>query len=137
MGKNKNLSIPNPKIKEDYKLVFSFEFYDTSEDFCLSKFKREDVKKALERLRQLNCKTLDEIFRQKKVLHFHEVDWNKTIKKSGFPSTMANQLSPFQFSLLGINNQKARVYGAYQNNIFYIVWFDLDHEIWPTFLKNT
>ena len=138
MAKKDRNFIPKAQIDSQKKLVFSFEYYDTCSDkYCLSKFNSSDISTVTKRLQQLNSKTLREIFSQGKVLHFHEVDWNKTIKKNGFPNSMANRMSPFQFSLNGINNQKARVYGAYGSEVFYIVWFDLNHEIWPSFKKNT
>lgn len=137
MGRKDNISIPQPRVDARQKLVFSFEFYDLSGKYCLSNFKQEDILLAIERLKQLNSKTLPELFRDKKVLHFHEVDWSRTAEKKGFPNHVVNQMSPFQFSLNGINNQKARVYGAYNNEVFYIVWFDFNHCVWPSYLKHT
>lgn len=137
MANKHRAEIPEPKIEKGKKLTFSFEFYDKSKKYCLGKFSQKDVSLAIERLQQLNAKTLLEIFRDKKVLHFHEVDWSKTIERNGFPYTIVNNMSPFQFSLNGINCQKARVYGAFKDGVFYIVWFDLEHEIWPSFKKHT
>jgi len=71
------------------------------------------------------------------VYHFAEVDWACTTERSGFPEDAANQMSAFHFALLGVNGQCARVYGAYSENTFYIVWFDRNHEIWPTPLRHT
>lgn len=48
-----------------------------------------------------------------------------------------NLLEPFHFALLGVNGQLTRVFGAYSSGTFYIVWFDLDHMIWPSELKHT
>lgn len=136
-GQKSNPVISEPKIDKKEKLTFSFEFYDRSGKYCLSKFEKTDIPLAIERLQQLNEKTLLEILRGKKVWHFHEVYWEMTTERGGFPSKKANEYSPFQFSLVGVNNQKARVYGALGGGIFYIVWFDLEHQVWPTFKKNT
>lgn len=115
------------------KLRFSFEFYDTSSnEFCLSRWTQEQIRLTLTRLLEISSKTFHELSREKKVLHFHEVIWERTIKTSGFPNKEANKLHAFQFALLGVNGQLARVFGAYAENVFYIVWFDLNHEIWPT-----
>lgn len=137
MVKNKRFEIPQPSINKNDKLTFSFEFYDNNGKYCLSKFKQGDVPLVLERLKQLNEKTINEILRDKNVLHFHEVYWERTTEKKGFPSSTVNSFNPFQFSLNGINNQKARIYGALTSTIFYIVWFDLEHQIWPSIKKHT
>lgn len=120
------------------KLCFSFEYYDTSnERFCISKWAQKQIKASLFRLKDISTKTFNEMRRDERVYHFGEVIWEKTIFPKGFPNQTANALPAFHFSLLGVNNQLARVYGAYAPGIFYIVWFDLNHEIWPTPLKNT
>ena len=141
MAKNNNLERIEQSIQESESknISFSFEFYDISDEnkYCLSQWNKEQISLALLRLRDINKKTYNEISRDSKVYHFYPVDWNKTTKKQGFSDVKLKNLSAFHFSLLGINNQKARVFGAYSQNIFYIVWFDLNHEIWPSFKKHT
>ena len=118
-------------------IKFSFEFYDhQSDQYCLSSWNQRQVRGALLRLREISAKTLDDLKRDRRVLHFAEVDWEKTTKPNGFPDFAANALSPFHFALLGVNHQLARVYGAYYQDTFYIVWFDLNHEIWPSTLRH-
>jgi len=133
MAKRDRLDIPEPKI--DQKITFSFEFYDIVCKYCISQWGQNKTLETLKRLREINRKTVKELFHDKRVYHFHPVDWSETIEKKGFPEENANKLEAYQFSLLGINNQKAGVYGAVSRNIFYIVWFDLEHAIWPTFKK--
>ena len=108
----------------DEKIKFSFEYYDCSGKYCLSEWDKNEIKKSLERLKDINTKSFNDLIRQRSAYHFYEIDWNKCVER-GFPDKRANTLSPFHFSLVGINNQKARVFGAYQANIFYIVWFEL------------
>lgn len=120
-------------------LKFSFEFYDCSGKYCISDWKKEDIQKTLGCLGNINTKSFSELSRDRRVYHFFEVDWKRTIEKRGFPNPRINNLPPFHFALIGVNNQKARVYGAYsgQSRVFYIVWFDLEHKIWPTEKRNT
>lgn len=135
MGKKKPVQ---PEVKQDLQIKFSFEFYDTNNDeYCLSQFSAEQVKLTMQRLKEMNAKTFNELMQQRKVLHFGEVYWEKTIKPSGFEQVGLDTLDPFHFALLGVNGQLARVYGAYAAGIFYVVWFDLNHAIWPTPLRNT
>ena len=121
------------------EIAFSFKYYDSSAGtpYCLSRWAEPQIKAALRRLGEINTKSLIDLKQQRRVYHFFEVDWAKTTKPNGFPDRNLDRLQAFHFALLGVNGQKARVFGAYQNDVFYIVWFDLNHEIWPSALRNT
>lgn len=117
---------------------FSFEYYDlASTRYCLSQADPGQVRTIMERLGQINAKTFQELSRENKVWHFHPVDWEKTREKRGFPARALDDFEPFQIALLGVNGQLTRMYGAYSANVFYVVWFDLHHAIWPSHLRNT
>lgn len=123
---------------ETIKIKFSFEYYDTTRsDYCISSWEEERIKKTLERLKEVNAKSFNELRKDRRVFHFEEIDWSKTTERGGFNNSNLVLLPAFHFALLGVNNQLARVYGAYSAGIFYIVWFDLEHKIWPSPLKNT
>ncbi len=128
MNKKKNLN--STTELEDVKIKFSFEFYDTSKKYCLSCWEKEQIFKALDRLKDVNTKTYNEMIMSSGVYRFHEVDWSKTKEKNGFPDKRVDGLPSFQFALLNINSQKTRVFGGLSKNIFYIVWFDLNHDIY-------
>lgn len=123
----------------DKELVFSFKFYDEANDekYCLSKFATDQIRTALQRLKEINCITLNDLRQKRSFYNFHDVDWSKTTIKTGFRDRDLKELEPFQFSLANVNGQKTRVFGAMSGFTFYIVWFDLNHEIWPSFKKNT
>lgn len=89
------------------------------------------------RLGEVNTKTFSEMRTSRKVLHFGEVIWEKTTEKDGFCNRAVDSLNAFHFALLGVNGQLARVFGAYSAGVFYIVWFDLEHKVWPTFKRHT
>lgn len=132
-----------PKVQQvpstvSQKLKFSFEYYDNSSDkYCLSCWTRDQIRKSLLRIQDICTKTFLELRRDSAQYHFYETEWHKTIKPLGFPNPALKALPSFHFSLLGVNGQKARVFGAYGNDTFYIVWFDLNHEILPVALKHT
>lgn len=120
------------------KITFSFEYYDTgSIDYCISCWSKEQIKCTLVRLKDINTKSFLELGSGRKVYHFREVIWEKTTKPNGFPDKRIKDMPAFHFALLGVNKQLARVYAAFSAGVFYIVWFDLNHKIWPTNLKNT
>jgi len=140
MAKKKADPLPVQRLA-DLNLTFSFEYYDTSEDslFCLSEWGREDIKYTLSRLQDICKKTLFEMQQQRKVYHFTPTDWSKSMFPQGFPKPMdaLNNLDPFHFAILGLNQQKARIFGAVSGSTFYVVWFDYDHDILPYQLKHT
>jgi len=125
-------------LTSDEKIKFSFRYYDTTcNDFCLSSWGSIKIAETLKKLQDINNKTYNEINSGRTTYHFHPVSWEQTIKKNGFPLTEVNRLSAFQFALIGVNSGKARVYGALYQNTFFIVWFDLEHTIWPSFKSHT
>lgn len=139
MGKRDKVSqIPSPKLSENEKLRFSFEYYDKgSSEFCISGWNQKQIRDSLLRLQDICTKSYKDLWRERGVYHFGEVYWEKTIKKSGFPNPAVNALPAFHFALLGVNGQRARVFGALSTGTFYVVWFDLNHDIWPVELKHT
>lgn len=131
-NQNPTISLANEKIK------FSFEFYDTStNEYCLSCWNQKQIKRSLECLKDISTKSFNDLRRGSGTYHFGEVVWKETIKKQGFPDIRAQNLPPFHFALVGVNGQRARVYGVFSTGVFYIIWFDLEHLIWPTPLKHT
>lgn len=136
-GGSRKQQRPVAVLSQTKKLRFSFEYYDTAcDEFCLSRFKPDQIRKALARLKDINSKTYLELRKGRRVYHFNQVDWGQTIKK-GFPDSRLEEWPAFHFALVGVNRQKARVFGALYLDTFYIVWFDLNHEIWPSPLRYT
>lgn len=128
--------IPQPKLSST-KLNFSFEYYDCSRyDYCLSKWEENQIRKTLERLKDISQKSFNDLKSEGRVYHFGQVHWDRTTEKNGFPN-QAKYLEPFHFALIGVNGQLARVYGGLSGGTFYIVWFDLEHKIWPSPLRHT
>jgi hypothetical protein len=143
MAKNKkwknksNKIIPEPNIPDE-KIKFSFKYYDVSgKKYCISCESKKNIAKALSCLREISQKTYNEISNNRRTYRFHSVDWNETTEKSGFPDTETKELNAYQFSLVGVNSSKARIFGVYAENVFNIVWFDWEHKIYLNPLKNT
>ena len=137
--KNKPQQVIPQISSNSQKIRFSFEYYDDRQvnNYCISNWNSIQIKKTMNRLKDISLKSYNDLLRENRVYHFVEVDWSSTKEKLGFPYTGVNALQAFHFALLGVNGQMARVYGAYYQGIFYIVWFDLNHEIWETPLKHT
>lgn len=144
MGKRSKKIVVGDPEESPQNLTFSFQYYDDSDSssggkrkYCLSSWSEPDISLTLTRLKEVSCQTLHEIKSSSSVYHFHEVYWHKTTERSGFPNRKVMELPAFQFAVLGVNKQKARVYGALSRNVFYVVWFDYHHEISPSFKKGT
>lgn len=135
MSKKKGRKISN-QAEVDWakrKLKFSFEHYDAgNKKHCISYWTNSQTLIALERLKEVNANNYYELVQKQTVYHFHQVDWSQTIYKKGFPNPKLKGLPNFQFALLSVNEQKTRVYGAFYQDTFFIVWFDFDHLIRPT-----
>ena len=126
------------KQESDIKeIVFSFRYYDTDcSDWCISEWEKEQIKTALTQLKEINQKKITELCRGKP-WHSHPVEWKKTIYRDGFPNKSLREMESWQIALPSVKKTCTRFFGVIEKNIFHIVWFDLNHKIWPTKLKNT
>jgi len=103
-------------------IQFSFEFYDTTGKYSMSGWTKSQIHTALVRLKELCAMTLAEFAVQRRQFHFYETAWEKTVENHVFPDQRVNTLDPFHFALVGVNGQKARVYGALAAGaVFYCV----------------
>lgn len=72
-------------------------------------------------------------FRQAgKALRSHCIEWDITSEPDGF-SHMSEQMQgcqPWQFSLA--RDELGRVHGLWVGNVFYAVWIDHDHQLYPS-----
>lgn len=112
------------------ELLFSFRYLDLSdEDFSLSDRDSGYFIKLFERKKAL-CGMRASEFRAAKGLRVHTIDFSDTARAS-FPSHIRTEElgTPFQFSLS--SNEHGRVHGILSDRIFYVVWFDPDHKLYP------
>lgn len=117
---------------------FSFLHYDLERtEYCFSLGEIHDIRRSLEVFKDYNGKTWIELLRDRSTLHLHEVDWSATKEPKGFQNQAIEEAAAFQFALIGVNNQKARVFGIFEDPVFYIVWIDWNHQIQPSKKKNT
>ena len=110
--------------------VFSFQFYDRRH----KKFSAKSVSNCgdfyllFTHLKKFGNMTWRQI-EQSGDYHAHEVTWKDTKQKSGFPERLGetpNQFPPYQFKVF----EEFRIFGFHQGNVFQIVWFDRNHEVY-------
>lgn len=66
--------------------------------------------------------------------HIHQIDWKDgRIREKNFNSLSDGLMKQIQGDCwqLGINNQSFRIHGFFIENVFYIVWMDPNHQLYP------
>lgn len=134
--------VPFRSIK-DLKPVFAFDYLSLSEsDLCFNKKSnnREDLLGFLEGLKKVSDFTYEKM-QKTKALRFHPIDlWNKSVNLK--PKDFLRILAPsgrgmdedelptlYQFDLQ--YRIEARAVGFLYRGVFYIVWYDRNHIIYP------
>jgi hypothetical protein len=113
-------------------ISFSFKYYQGSHE----KFHCRDrdinyLLTLLERLKALSGISFQELLSSRSsALRCHPIRWEDT-SDQGFGLPGEEQLvdTPYQFSLS--SNQHGRVHGFFIDEIFYIVWLDPQHLLYP------
>ncbi|WP_219907664.1 hypothetical protein [Aphanothece hegewaldii] len=85
----------------------------------------------LERLKALSSLTAQELLvNRSSTLRCHPINWEDT-SENGFGLPNEEQLvdTPYQFSLS--SNEHGRVHGFFIDDVFYIVWLDPQHLLYP------
>jgi hypothetical protein len=84
-----------------------------------------------EKLRQISSMKCQEFRQAGKALRSHPIDWSATSEPNGF-SHLSEQLQgtqPWQFALA--RQELGRVHGLWVGTIFYPVWIDHQHQLYP------
>jgi hypothetical protein len=120
--------VPPKPISRPVRL--SYEYVVPGKEFCLSHCGKDDIRETADCLRQLTTLT-----------------WQQVLQSGGKPGNKQGLgYTPYKDSALrhvqrparldpeiqiaGIRaSQKMRVFGAYLDHVFYLLWFDPNHEI--------
>jgi hypothetical protein len=125
-------SLIKKTVPKNEKMFFSFELFDAQDsDVCPAIFPDVYTKKLMSRLAAVSQMTEAEFRQPGKSLRSHELDWKKTSKPDGFSHLNQQQrdLMPWQFSVSA--NEHGRVHGIIIDNLFYVVWLDVNHCLYP------
>ena len=124
---HKNKQLPDDLVR------FSFRHWHTSEKFCLPDLaaRPEYIPTLLDRLKQISSMKMSEFRQAGKALRSHPHDWSKTSEPSGYAhlSAQLQDCQPWQFSLA--RQELGRVHGILIDDVFYVVWFDPEHKMYP------
>lgn len=126
-GKIQKTSLAPPK-----GLSFSWKYFDTSHDvFNVVRQDTSYLLAFLKRLRNISSLTANEIRTDgTDSLRCHPIDWSQTSHPKGFQLPGEEQLvgQPYQFT---ISLSYGRVHGFFIGEVFYIVWLDPSHALYP------
>ncbi|MDO6708799.1 hypothetical protein [Photobacterium sp. 1_MG-2023] len=134
IAKQSNVKPTQPK-NEEGAMIFSFKHLQLEHPqgkFCIKAKDGNYLSKFLGRLKDVSQQKANEL-RQSggKALRAHTIDWEHTSEKSGFNhlNEQLQALTPYQFQLSA--NEHGRIHGFFIDNVFYAVWLDPNHELYP------
>jgi hypothetical protein len=132
VAKGSTSGIQSTKLKPPQGISFSFKYYqDSHSKFSCNGKEAIYWLTLLERLKALCSLTAQELLvNRSSTLRCHPIKWEDT-SENGFGLPNEEQLVdiPYQFSLS--SNEHGRVHGFFIDEVFYIVWLDPDHLLYP------
>jgi hypothetical protein len=124
--------IPKPKVPElPTCIVFSLKYAQLGGGkFSVARGNENYQMALLERLRAVSAWSTNEFFNcHHKALRAHSIDFSDTTEPAGFPlNEQLKQVPPYQFQVSA--NAHGRVHGFLLGNVFYVIWFDPDHQLY-------
>jgi len=88
----------------------------------------------VERIKDLSMKPVVELVRQRadRATRFHRIDWKDDwVSECGFGINGMPTLDDEAWQFAVSANQHGRVHGFLIYNLFYVVWLDPDHKLYP------
>lgn len=129
--KSNKLGIELTKLKPQ-GISFSFKYYQNGHNkFSCNEKAATYWLTLIERLKALSGLSHRELLMNRSSsLRCHPIKWENT-SENGFGLPNEEQLvdTPYQFSLS--SNEYGRVHGFFIDEVFYIVWLDPDHLLYP------
>jgi hypothetical protein len=128
-------SIPDIRTLElrSGNLRFSFKHLDLADsDFSIAHRDSEYFCGVLEKLKSLSAMRATELrANRSKAVRCHPIKWNDTTKQAGFHclNKQLRDLEPWQLQIE--KEIYGRMHGFFIDDIFFIVWFDSEHRLYP------
>jgi hypothetical protein len=122
------------KLKPPIGISFSFKYFNNSHAKFSYLGKDDNYWITLiVRLKDLSGLTAQELRQgRNRALRCHPIDWESDkVSENCFGIPEEEQLvdTPYQFSLT--SNEHGRVHGFFIEDVFYVVWLDPDHQLYP------
>ncbi len=115
------------------RISFSFRHIEQAHDkFHYAERDAAYFCKVLERLSAMSNFTVQEFHAMRSsAVRAHPIAWEGTSEPEGF-ANLNEQLrssKPFQFAVSA--NEHGRVHGFFVDHVFFVVWLDPDHRLYP------
>lgn len=117
--------IPAPKGMSGGSISFSFRHLEIGK-YRAKGMSSRDFAALLGKLREYSGTTFETVCGRD---HCHPIKWPETTEKNGFAglNKQMQQVQPWQLKI-----QKAgRIHGAFVDTVFYVVWIDPKHALYP------
>lgn len=128
-----NSSIHPTPCVDNETIRFSFKHLCLNHPkFSLEGKTHEYFEKVLERLKNISTLKASEIFSNRSSsLRAHPIDWQCTSEQDGFShlNEQLRQVPAYQFQIS--SNEHGRVHGFILGNIFFVIWLDPRHSLYP------
>lgn len=123
---------PVPEVRPAKPVSVSFWYIDVGRKFCLSLCTRDEVKGYASCLQKLTKRTWAQVLETggkqgKKTGLAYTPYSDSVLRKVTRPPDLSEEL---QISAVRASD-KARLFGAYDDGVYYVLWFDRNHEIVP------
>ncbi|MEX0547436.1 hypothetical protein [Raoultella terrigena] len=114
-------------------LSFSFQYIDPAHaKFGFAGQAAAYFCKVLERLKDISSLTpLEFTTNRNAALKSHCIEWKATSEPDGFThlNEQFQSYTPYQFAIS--RNEHGRIHGFFIGNVFYVVWLDPNHQLYP------
>lgn len=125
---HKSKSLPDDLVRFSFRHLYFTEKFALPNGEAITAYTRQ----LLDRLKAVSDMKLSE-FRSSKSrsIRAHTHDWRDTTEPDGFQqlSGQLRSCEPWQFCLTA--NEHGRVHGLLIDDVFYVVWVDPEHALYP------
>jgi hypothetical protein len=122
--------VNTPPAPEGF-ISFSYRYYVRTPKFGVADCTGAWFESLLDRLRGLSSLRPQEVLSNRSpALRAHRIDFSRTSEPEGFThlNHSLRSYEPYQFQL---SKERGRVHGFFIDLIFYIVWLDPHHRLYP------
>lgn len=117
---------------KDRNVIFSWEFFDRNHElFNCGKVGPEWFVDLMDVMKSISTMEFDKFkLHSGSPLRVHSHDWNRVVAKYPLNKKFLEQIEQdtLQFA---VSKANGRVHGFYVSNVFYIVWLDPHHNLYP------
>jgi len=130
--KTSRIQPQRPTLDNDI-VRFSFKHLDlVHPQFSIARQNAAYLQSLLERLKALSSLRAQELLSSRSsALRCHPIDWTNTSEPNGFAhlNEQLRDIPAMQFQVS--SNAHGRVHGFFIDNVFFVVWLDPGHKLYP------